>query len=203
MPIRRSSATSQGLTLLATLPRRRRGCSRNSTSTGLGPAGWPPRALGSRGGSDLRPGPGVMRRSARLPQLFPTLRGLWRFYLNRGIIDCAGAGGAALAAGAGRAASSLSPGGRTPHSGRPCSTWANTSPPSHTSSRASPSPTSRRSRLWGSAMERLGCRGAWPWRPGPCGASGFPTQALRRGQEALAQAQACAHPYSLAMAQTG
>jgi hypothetical protein len=37
--------------------------------------------------------------------------------------------------------------------------------------------------------------------PGTAGCLGFPTQALQRGQEALAQAQAFAHPYSLAMAQ--
>ena len=74
------------------------------------------------------------------PQLFPTLRGLWRFYLNRGPLQPARELGDSSCGW--RRARPRAPRSRRPtrHSGRPCSTWANTSLRSHTSSRASPSP---------------------------------------------------------------
>ena len=71
-------------------------------------------------------------------------------------------------------------------------------PPRAGESRSS---TRRRSGPWRSTMtRRLGC-GVFPWRRNTLWCLGYPAQALRRSQEALALAQALAHPQSLALAQ--
>ena len=86
-------------------------------------------------------------------------------------------------------------------SGRPCSTWATTPPPGRTWSRGSPSPTRRRSGPWRSArVEAPGVR-CLAVAANTLWCLGYPAQAMQRSQEALALAQALAHPYSLALAQ--
>ena len=136
------------------------------------------------------------------PQLFPTLRGLCRFYYSRGALPTARELGEQLVRLAQREA------------GR-CTAWRPTTALGTTlfylgdyaaawthleQGIALTDPTARAgpgAPLW---RARLGC-GAWSMRRSRCGAWAIPAQALQRSQEALALAQALAHPYSLASAQ--
>ena len=135
------------------------------------------------------------------PQLFPTLRGLWRFYLNRGPLPTARELGEQLLRLAQCAAAPTS----LPEAHAALGTtlfYVGEYVPALTHLEQGFTRTDL------TAQRALGLRhgeapgvrclalAAWTlW------CLGFPTQALRRGQEALAQAQAFAQPYSLAMAQ--
>ena len=131
----------------------------------LGPAGWPPKGPAA---------PEVDQTYARAralcaqvgetPPALPDAASFMALLSESGTIaDCAGAGGAALAAGAGRAASTSSR-RPTPRSGRPCSTWANTSPP-HTP-RAGLHPHRLHGAAGPGAPPWGGARGAVPGRGG-------------------------------------
>jgi predicted ATPase/ABC-type cobalamin/Fe3+-siderophores transport system ATPase subunit len=132
-------------------------------------------------------------------QLFPTLRGLWRFYLNRGTLQTARELGEQLFGLAQRAVAPTS----LPEAHAALGTTLFYLG-EYVTALAHIEQGFTRTAL--TAQQALGLRhgeapgvrclalAAWIlW------CLGFPTQALRRGQEALAQA--CAHPYSLAMAQ--
>ena len=89
---------------------------------------------------------------------------------------------------------------RMKRSGRPCSGWASTPPPGRTWSRgALTDPTVERllALRHGTApgLRCLAMMAHTLW------CLGYPAQAVQRSQEAMAQAQALAHPYSLAVAQ--
>ena len=123
------------------------------------------------------------------PQLFPTLRA-WRFYLNRGLLPTARELGEQLLG--------LAQGAAAPTSLPEAHAALGTTfyvgeyvPPAHIE-QGFTSPISRRSRLWDSAMvRRVRCLAVAAWT---LWCLGLPPQALQRGQEALAQAQAFAHP---------
>jgi predicted ATPase len=194
---------TQGLALLATLPETpARAQQELDFQLALGPALMATKGPGA---------PEVDQTYARAlalctqigepPQRFPTLRGLWRFYLNRGPLQTARELGEQLLGLA------------------QCATAPTTLPEAHAALGTTlfylgeyvtalthieqGFPRTDLTAQWALGLrhgEAPGVRclalAAWTlW------CLGFPTQALRRGQEALAQAQACAHPYSLAMAQ--
>ena len=134
-------------------------------------------------------------------QLFSTLRGLWRFYLNRGTLQTARELGEQLFGLAQRAGAPTS----LPEAHAALGTTL-FYVGEYVTALAHIEQGFTRTAL--TAQQALGLRhgeapgvrclalAAWTlW------CLGFPTQALRRGQEALAEARAFAHPYSLAMAQ--
>jgi predicted ATPase len=135
------------------------------------------------------------------PQLFPTLRGLWRFYLNRGPLQPARELGEQLLR--------LAQGATAPTSLPEAHAALGTTlfyvgeyvtALTHLEQGFTLTDLTAQRALGLHHGEAPGVRclalAAWTlW------CLGFPTQALQRGQEALAQAQAFAHPYSLAMAQ--
>ena len=135
------------------------------------------------------------------PQLFPTLRGLWRFYLNRGTLQTARELGEQLVRLAQGAAAPTS----LPEAHAALGTTLfyvgdYVTALTHIEQGFTRTALTAQQALGLHHGEAPGVRclalAAWTlW------CLGFPTQALRRGQEALAQAQAFAHPYSLAMAQ--
>ncbi len=136
------------------------------------------------------------------PQLFPTLRGLWRFYRSRGALPTARELGEQLVRLAQREADpmhrleahdalghDLVLPGRLRR--RPDAPRAGDRPHRPDGAAGPGAPPGRGA--WGAVPGR--------WRPTRCGAWAIPAQAVRRSQEALALAQALAHPYSLAVAQ--
>ena len=135
------------------------------------------------------------------PQLFPTLRGLWRFYLNRGPLQTARELGEQLLRLAQCAAAPTS----LPEAHAALGTTLfyvgeYVTALTHLEQGFTRTDFTAQRALGLRHGEAPGVRclalAAWTlW------CLGFPTQALQRGQEALAQAQAFAHPYSLAMAQ--
>ena len=136
------------------------------------------------------------------PQLFPTLWGLCRCYNARAALPTARELGEQLVQLAEREADPMHRLEAHEALGNTLvSDWVNTPRPGRTSSRGWPSSTRRRSgpscvhhgeapgvRCLGAAANTLWCLG-------------YPAQAVRRSQEALALAQALAHPYSLAAAE--
>jgi DNA-binding winged helix-turn-helix (wHTH) protein/predicted ATPase len=135
------------------------------------------------------------------PQLFPTLRGLWRFYLNRGpLLTARELGEQLLRLAQGAAASTSLPEahaalGTTLFYGGEYVTALTHLEQSFTRTDFT---AQRVLGLHHGEAPGVRCLALTAWT---LWCLGFPTQALRRGQEALAQAQACAYPYSLAMAQ--
>jgi predicted ATPase len=135
------------------------------------------------------------------PQLFPTLRGLWRFYLNRGTLQTARELGEQLCRLAQCAIAPIS----LPEAHAALGTTLfylgeYVTALAHIEQGFTRTALTTQQALGLRHGEAPGVRclalAAWTlW------CLGFPTQALQRAQEALAQAQACAHPYSLAMAQ--
>jgi DNA-binding winged helix-turn-helix (wHTH) protein/predicted ATPase len=135
------------------------------------------------------------------PQLFPTLRGLWRFYLNRGPLQTARELGEQLVRLAqGAAAPTALPEAHAALGTTLFYVGEYVSALTHLEQGFTRTAVTAQRALGLRHGEAPGVRGlalaAWAlW------CLGFPTQALRRGEEAQAQAQACAQPYSLAMAQ--
>ena len=135
------------------------------------------------------------------PQLFPTLRGLWRFYLNRGPLQPARElGEQLLRLAQGAAAPTSLPEAHAALGTTLFYVGEYVTALTHLEQGLTLTALTAQQALGlhhGEAP-RVRCLALAAWT---LWCLGFPTQALRRGQEAQAQAQACAHPYSLAMAQ--
>ena len=128
------------------------------------------------------------------PQLFPVLRGLWRFYRNGEHYRRRGSWGNSSSAWRSVQHDPALSWRPMTRSGSPCSTSVNTPRPGRTWSKGSPSLTRRRIAPWLSAMV-IASWGAVLGRGGQAlWCLGYPDQAVQRSQEALALAQELAHP---------
>ena len=191
---------TKGLEVLTTLPETPCASPAGARpADALGTACMPQGPCSPRGGTDLRPGAGAVSQVGDTPQLFPVLRGLCQFYLNRGVLQTPPElGEQLLAAGPGQPDPPVS--WPTNALGdTPCSTWATTPQPGRTWRRAAPAMTRTPPAPWRYATgTEPGCR-CLRYAAQRCGAWALPTRpAAEPGGARLAQE--LAHPLSLASA---
>jgi predicted ATPase len=194
---------TQGLGLLATLPETRaRAQQELDVQLALGSA-----LIASKGGSSLEAEQTYTRARAlcaqvgETSQLVPTLRGLWRFYLTRGALQTARELGEQLYRLAQRMAEpTLLLEAHEVLGATLLFLGEYATARTHLEQGLTPTDLTAQRALALRYGEAAGVR-CLAFMALTLWCLGYPAQALRRSQEALAQAQALAHPHSLAQAQ--